>query len=51
MDKTEAAKALKEALPPRQYMDGETFWYLGNHNPLRIVPDQSLPSLWTKHSS
>jgi predicted metal-dependent hydrolase len=31
-------KARKVASPPRQYVDGETFWYLGEELPLRIVP-------------
>ena len=38
--KRKQAQALKDAVAPRQYVDGETFLYLGNHYPLRIVPDQ-----------
>ena len=36
--KRKQAKARKEAVVPHQYVDGETFWYLGQEVPLRIVP-------------
>lgn len=32
--------ARKEALPLRQYEDGEMFYYLGAEYPLRLIPDQ-----------
>ena len=38
--KRKQAKVQNEALPPRQYVDGETFWYLGEEFPLRLVPHQ-----------
>ena len=31
------ARVQEEAVPPRQYVDGERFWYLGREIPLRIV--------------
>jgi hypothetical protein len=37
--KRKQTKALEEAVIPHQYVDGETFWYLGEEIPLRIVPD------------
>ena len=36
--KRKQAKAREEAVSSRQYMDGETFWYLGREILLRIVP-------------
>ena len=38
--KRRQAKVQIEALPPRQYVDGEMFWYLGEEIPLRLVPRQ-----------
>jgi hypothetical protein len=35
--KRKQGKALEEAVVPHQYVDGETFWYLGQEIPLRIV--------------
>ena len=32
-------KAQEEAAAPRRYVDGETFWYLGQPVPLRIISD------------
>ena len=37
--KRKQARAREEAVAPRQYADGERFWYLGREIPLRIVPD------------
>ena len=37
--KRKQAKAQEEALPPRQFVDGELFWYLGEQVPLRIVTE------------
>lgn len=37
--KRKQAKAREDTLPLRRYVDGETFWYLGEKVPLRIVPD------------
>lgn len=37
--KQKQAKALKDAVAPRQYVDGEKFLYLGREIPLRIVPN------------
>lgn len=31
------AKTRDEAVVPRQYMEGETFWYMGREVPLRII--------------
>ena len=36
--KRKQAQTREEAVIPRQFMDGETFWYLGQEVPLRIVP-------------
>jgi len=36
------AKAREEALPPRQFVDGEKFTFFGEEYPLRIVPDGKL---------
>jgi predicted metal-dependent hydrolase len=36
--KRKQAKVRIEAINPRQYVDGETFWYLGKKIPLRLVP-------------
>jgi predicted metal-dependent hydrolase len=33
------ARVQKEALPARQYADGEMFLYLGQEVPLRLIPD------------
>ena len=33
------AKIREEAVTPHQYVDGETFWYLGREIPLRIIPE------------
>jgi predicted metal-dependent hydrolase len=33
------AQFKEDALSPRQYVDGEKFWYLGQDIPLRLVPD------------
>ena len=38
--KRKQTKARAVALAPRQYVDGETFLYLGNEVPLRLVPDR-----------
>ena len=38
--KQKQARVREEALAPRQYVDGETFWYLGVEIPLRLVPSQ-----------
>ena len=38
--KRKQSQVSKVALPSRQYMDGETFLYLGKEIPLRIVPDR-----------
>jgi predicted metal-dependent hydrolase len=38
--KRKQAKVRIEALPPRQYVEGETFWYLGEEIPLRLIPHQ-----------
>ena len=38
--KRKQAKALEDARPARQYVEGETFLYLGKEIPLRIVRDQ-----------
>jgi hypothetical protein len=37
--KRKQAGVKKDALAPRQYVEGESFPYLGKHVPLRIVPD------------
>lgn len=37
--KRQQAKVLKDAVTPRQYVDGECFLYLGKEIALRIVPD------------
>jgi len=37
--KQKQAKALKEAVTPHQFVDGERFLYLGKEFTLRIVPD------------
>ena len=37
--KRKQAQALKDAVPPRQYVNGEKFLYLGEKVPLRIIPD------------
>jgi len=37
--KRKQAQVRKDALAPRQYVDGEKFWYLGKEVPLRIVLD------------
>ncbi|MBN1451926.1 MAG: M48 family metallopeptidase [Anaerolineales bacterium] len=34
------ARVRDEARAPRQYVDGETFWYLGKAIPLRLIPHQ-----------
>jgi predicted metal-dependent hydrolase len=34
------ARAKEDAVVPHQYVEGETFWYLGEGIPLRIVPNQ-----------
>ena len=36
--KRKQAQTREEAVIPHQFMDGETFWYLGQEVPLRIVP-------------
>jgi predicted metal-dependent hydrolase len=36
--KRKQASVRKDALVPRQYLDGETFLYLGKEVPLRLVP-------------
>lgn len=36
--KRKQKKAREEAITPRQYVNGETFWYLGEKVPLRIIP-------------
>jgi predicted metal-dependent hydrolase len=38
--KRKQVKVLEDARPPRQYVEGETFLYLGKEIPLRIVRDQ-----------
>ncbi len=38
--KRKQAKARKEAVAPHQYVDDETFWYLGKKIPLRTIPNQ-----------
>ena len=38
--KRKQAKVRIEAVPLRQYVDGEMFWYLGEEIPLRLVPRQ-----------
>jgi len=38
--KRKRARALKDTVPPRQYVDGERFLYLGVEIPLRIVSNQ-----------
>lgn len=37
--KQKQARAQEEALPSHQYVDGETFLYLGREIPLRIIPN------------
>ena len=37
--KRKQTQARKDAVAPRQYIDGETFWYLGQEIQLRIIPD------------
>jgi len=37
--KRKQAQVRKDDLTPRQYVDGEKFWYLGKEVPLRIVLD------------
>jgi len=37
--KRKQTQARKDTVAPRQYIDGETFWYLGREFPLRIIPD------------
>jgi predicted metal-dependent hydrolase len=37
--KQKQAKVLKDAVAPRQYVNGERFLYLGREIPLRIVPN------------
>jgi len=38
--KRKQAQVRKDALTPRQYVDGEKFWYLGEEVPLRIIQDE-----------
>ena len=37
--KRKQAQAQKEASSPRQYVDGEMFWYLGQEVPMRVISD------------
>ncbi len=37
--KRKQAQTREEAVIPHQFVDGETFWYLGQEVPLRIVPN------------